>query len=112
MLSGQLGSSMGNFFQPPSVGKSEGGIERSQGPKSSPTLLSRKKWLKYGEYAGGFKHFNRDKEIDPEDEVDLAIKDLKSEGQYGTNRGDGFGHIGKGSEDMDVPLVKFHKLGG
>lgn len=71
--------------------------------------FARKKWLKYGEYAGGFENFNRLEEIDQDDSVDTQIKNLKSGGAFGTNRGDGFGHLGKGSKNPDSPIVKFHK---
>ena len=78
----------------------------------APESFSRKKWLKYGEYAGGFLNFNRLEEIDQDDSVDTTIKDLKSGGAFGTNRGDGFGHLGKGSKDPDSLIVKFHKDNG
>merc|ERR1712037_379898 len=45
--------------------------------------LFRKKWLVYGEYAGGFANFNRKEEIDHEDdEVDEEIKRQKSKGKF------------------------------
>ena len=77
--------------------------------ENSIVAFQRKKWLKYGEYAGGFQNFDRDNELDLEDEVDLKIKELKSLGNHDTNEGDGWGHIGKGSENLNAPLVKFHK---
>ena len=97
-----------NFFQPPGQFMHALGATDFMAPRE----LSRKKWLQYGEYAGGFQNFDRKTEIDIEDEIDAKIKDLKSNGEYERNRGDGFGHIGKGSKDMDIPLVKFHKESG
>jgi len=73
-----------------------GQLQQQNGLESNH--LFRKKWLVYGEYAGGFANFNRKDEIDHEDdEVDEEIKRQKSAGKFDTNRGDGWGHIGKGS---------------
>ena len=96
------------------IEKLRGGTSETEEKLSSGASLitdgfARKKWLKYGEYAGSFENFNRLEEIDQDDSVDTEIKNLKSGGAFGTNRGDGFGHLGKGSKNPDSPIVKFHK---
>ena len=80
-------------------------------PNGIQSDLFRKKWLVYGEYAGGFANFNRKEEIDHEDdEVDEEIKRQKSAGKFDTNRGDGWGHIGKGSSAQSETDLKFKSL--
>ena len=41
-------------------------------------ITGRKKFLVYGEYAGGFGGFDRRTELDKDDEVDRGVKELKS----------------------------------
>ena len=77
-------------------------------------ITGRKKFLVYGEYAGGFAKFNREVELDKNDEVDLAVKERISAGAWddkvnGKGWGPGFGNIGKGSENLDSSIVKFQK---
>ena len=37
-------------------------------------ITGRKKFLVYGEYAGGFQNFDRNSELDQDDEVDREVK--------------------------------------
>ena len=80
-------------------------------------IIGRKKFLVYGEYAGGFSNFDRGEELDQGDEVDREVKDRISNNQWnkknqegrGHGVGPGFGNIGKGSESLNSDLVRFQK---
>jgi len=76
-------------------------------------ITGRKKFLLYGEYAGGFEKFNREVELDKSDEVDRDVKDKISDEKWnvrtGNGFGPGFGNIGKGGENMRSDVVQFQK---